>query len=358
MRIRYVCKSWFTITRNPSFVSAYRNFHRPSVRQSHLLLITWEKATKQHHLFSSEINEGDEITTPTTQHLLSLSCTSCVNYGAQSANGLICLHLSNYGGVFDNPSYPVRVLNPTTLECITLPHSSCIHPTSDVTYHFGFNPLADEYKVLQVQRLSCKGEHSWVYKIFTLGASSWRRIEEDLDVDRLAPFDSSNSYFCKGVYADGVMYWLTRDVILTFEFGDEKFRVMPLPQCSRLYCRPKLVEVSGCLSIIGLQDKEMELWILKDYRNQVWVNENTQRYVVQPPKRAEYLIPLGTIHSGELLLRSHMRKIGRTVMVHFYNRKSNILKSRQIGLPEFMFPGDSCLQPLTLFEGGSIVPLR
>ncbi|XP_061993788.1 F-box/kelch-repeat protein At3g04660-like [Rosa rugosa] len=224
----------------------------------------------------------------------------------------------------DRPDHPVRILNPTTLECITIPYSSPSYPTSYVTYHFGFNPLADEYKILQVQRLEkdYRGMSSWVYQIFTLGKSSWRQIEEDFDLNHLVPFDSHECHFRKGgLYANGVMYWLTRDMIVVFEFVREKFRVMPLPQGSRLYSRPKLFEMGGCLAIIRLQEKGLELSILKDYQDQVWVNESTT-FTVRPPKGVEYHIPLGTIHTGEeILLRPQMTRVVRKEMVHFYNRK-------------------------------------
>lgn len=198
-----------------------------------------------------------------------------------------------------------------------------------------------------------------MYQIFTLGTSSWRHIEEDFDLDHLVPYNSLECHFCKGgLYADGVMYWLTRDIMVVFEFGEEKFRVMPLPQGTRLHSRPKLVEMDGCLAIIDLQEKRMELWILKDYINRVWVNESTV-FTARPPKSVEYLITLGTIHTGEeLLLRPQMRKVSRKVMVHFYNRKSNMFKSREVTLPQSMFPGDNCLQILTIYEEGNIAPLR
>ncbi|CAB4282630.1 unnamed protein product [Prunus armeniaca] len=49
MRFRCVCKSWSSLTRDPSFVSAHQNLG--CNRNTHLLLTAWDKPTTQQHFF-------------------------------------------------------------------------------------------------------------------------------------------------------------------------------------------------------------------------------------------------------------------------------------------------------------------
>ncbi|TQD90885.1 hypothetical protein C1H46_023564 [Malus baccata] len=62
MRFKCVCKSWSSLIRNPSFADIHQSFHRNKL--TNLLLTTWDKATRQQHFLSVQINQ-DGSSTPT-----------------------------------------------------------------------------------------------------------------------------------------------------------------------------------------------------------------------------------------------------------------------------------------------------
>ncbi|CAB4282631.1 unnamed protein product [Prunus armeniaca] len=309
MRFKCVCKSWSSLTRDPSFVSAHQNLG--CNKNVHLLLIAWDKRpTTQQHFFSLQINQEGSLIPAT--HLLSLPTPQTTNeclYNAQIINGLVCLYL--YNTTVPNqtdPDHPVRIFNPSTRESIALPQAlqpaSCkavriFNPYTResialsrapasrkvyVTYDFGFSPLTNEYKVLQVQELipALRGEH-FMFKIFKLGTSSWRHIEVDCNGLRINPFTSP--FHKRSVCVNGAVHWIhgINNVILAFDIGDEKFRAIPLPKDYNCFTHhidfpiESIVEVDGCVALTG--DKELmrlnilRLGVLRDYQNQVWVKE-------------------------------------------------------------------------------------
>ncbi|XP_050109667.1 F-box protein At4g19940-like [Malus sylvestris] len=376
MRFKCVCKSWSSLVRNPSFVDAHQSFHRNKL--THLLLTTWDRATRQQHFLSAQINQ-DGTPTPAI-HLLNLPMGSDHRlYNAQSTNGLVCLYLSNNLSRHHTLAYldpPNFIFNPCTRESIILPHASPAYCTSHVTYHFGFSPLTNEYKVLQVQTFrphdSIPTDMTFMFKIFKLGTSLWRRLEIDRND---LPFEPLKCPFAvQSVCINGAMHWmhLKENVVVVFDIGDEKFRVIPLPQDYVSFIHRigypmgdamrNVVEVGGCLALIG--DKKlvrsqnmMALWILKDYENQVWIRE-----AITFPLRWRALgcpVPLRTIHNGELLLQSielHVHEAPDHVRVHVYNMESNSFRGSEIGLP-WAFLNDARLKLVVCYDD-NIVPLR
>ncbi|XP_068337260.1 putative F-box protein At5g62660 [Pyrus communis] len=376
MRFTCVCKSWSSLVRNPSFVDAHQSFHRNKL--THLLLTTWNKATRQQHFLSAQINQ-DGTPTPAI-HLLNLPMASDHRlYNVQSTNGLVCLYLSNTSSRHHTLAYldpPNFIFNPCTRESIILPHASPTYCRSHVTYHFGFSPLTNEYTVLQVQTFrphhSIPTDMTFMFKIFKLGTSLWRRLEVDRND---LPFEPLQCPFeVQSVCISGAMHWmhLKESVVVVFDIGDEKFRVIPLPQDYVCFIHRigypmgesirNVVEVGGCLALIGdktlvRSQNMMALWILKDYENQVWIRE-----AITFPLRWRALgcpVPLRTIHNGELLLQSielHVHEPPDHVRVHVYNMESKSFRGSEIGLP-WTFLNDARLKLVVGYDD-NIVPLR
>ncbi|KAI5353007.1 hypothetical protein L3X38_005899 [Prunus dulcis] len=201
------------------------------------------------------------------------------------------------------------MLNPSTRECTKLPLNEIKiegYWPGFATYHFGYSPLSNEYKVLQFLYLRSKGlgKCHVGFNIITLGTSSWRPLQVDpghLPFDALAYASVSYRRRSSGsVCLNGALHWIyeKQKVIVGFDIREETFRVMPLPQdysqvcddcddkdnyhfygsIANSYCRESavVVEVGGCLGVFvdksWKQDK-IVLWILKDYQNHVWVKE-------------------------------------------------------------------------------------
>ena len=163
----------------------------------------------------------------------------------------------------------------------------------------------------------------------------------------MLPFDPKK-YVNGGesVCVNGAIHWLTRygDSIVAFDLKDEKFRLIPLPRDYKdlnfdafRFQFERLFELGGCLALISDNATQhhftLELWILKDYNNHVWVKESIcfpfrWRKQGQP-------IPIGTIPTGEILLKPLSLDENATAWVLFYDMEGQSFKKIDItGLPE------------------------
>ncbi|PRQ37138.1 putative F-box domain-containing protein [Rosa chinensis] len=331
LRFRCVCKSWSSLILNPGFATAYRNLCSGERKRSHLLFFTCESEyQKEQRVFSVQLNQEGSQRRAT--HVLTLKQL----YQAQSTKGLVCFSLSktssSYLEVLDNR---VHIFNPSTRHVVTLPQTSRVNLTVYVAHHFGFSSLTNEHKVLQIQRY----KRGLIFNTFVLGTSTtWRQVEVDLaDL----PFDPLEFKFdTSSVSTYGAIHWLhpTLNIIVAFDMnGAERFKVVPIPDGIDLHDPlVRLDKVDGCLALIDgrKQQSYMKgLWILKDYKNHVWVKE-------------DILFPFqNDIVRGLADLRLHQ-----------YNMKTKSYRLSQILLPEWR--NDSrMLDMLTSYDEG-IVPLR
>ncbi|XP_020412258.1 F-box/kelch-repeat protein At3g06240 [Prunus persica] len=221
-------------------------------------------------------------------------------------------------------SCPVSIHNLSTRESIQLPHVKREYNTF-TTYHFGFSPLTNEYKVLQIfQRFRPKTPRKLdiQFNVFTLGTdSSWRPLQVDpghLLFDALSYAFETNVRCSASVCVNGAIHWMyeRQKMIVVFEVREETFRVVPLPQDynqefgqdNHEYKRitddygqadASIIEVGGCVGVYAdksWKQNKVVLWILKDHQNLVWVKETIS--VMQ--REAGFVEVLGTIHTGEL----------------------------------------------------------
>ncbi|XP_004298320.1 PREDICTED: F-box protein At5g62510-like [Fragaria vesca subsp. vesca] len=330
VRCRCVCKSWSDLTRHPSFLAFHRSFRCSSF--THLLFTTSsETTTAPQHFYSCKLNQeggNNNIINP-TKHLFSLPAPAfSFLAGTHSLNGLTIL-----ADEYINEK-PVYVFNPCTEEIITLTDTNFVADLS--THHLGFSAVTNEYKVLQVHWSgSSDGEDqekyvtSLMFKIFTLGTTSWRHIELNF------PFDPRRLGFAKkSVCLHGGIHWMhmNQKIIVVFDVAAERFRAnVPLPGD---FDSGDIVEAGGCVAVYGdkslIQQDIMLMWILEDYENHVWVKKT-----IIFPSGWETLrcpIPVGTIHTGELLLKPTIRD-SDDICVHLYNMESDSFRKCKIGLP-------------------------
>ncbi|CAN6692509.1 unnamed protein product [Malus baccata var. baccata] len=228
-----------------------------------------------------------------------------------------------------NPSF---VNMPIKTWSISLPHTSPASCTAHVTHHFGYSPLTNEYKVLQVQKhIPAVGDVHFMFKVFKMGTSLWRPIEVDLNDISFDPLKFP--FHRRSVCVNGTIHWMhgTHNPIVVFDIGDEKFRVIPLPEdytCfTHLVRYPvgNIVGVGGYLGLIGdrsmMKNEIMGLWILKDYEKQNW---------------SGYAVPFCIIHTDELLLQSAglSRQNPAYMKVILYNMNNESLRRSDIIFPD------------------------
>ncbi|KAL6186751.1 hypothetical protein ACLB2K_042870 [Fragaria x ananassa] len=315
MRFKCVCKFWSSsLFRDPRFVRAHRNMHKNQNRKkTHLLLSDWSTTTL--FMFSMQLkHELGFLNSPTLQADIDVLLSQNTQMTSSNSpwrdtsrsfgvNGLI--YLCN-----EDAAVPVRIFNPCTREFTTLPVSQFV-PGLQVlnTYHIGF-------------------------EIFTLGSTSksWRDVPKIGFGEEWHPIDG------KTVCVHGAIHWAVmvmkmkrQTTIVAFDVGEY---VIPLPQdwsdSERFY---NMIQVNGCLAIYENEfynrrrTTSIGIWILKDYQNQVWIEES----IVLPEERCKlgWPVPLCTIHTGELLLYCSKNEEGFSD-VHLYDMKRKSYRKTEI----------------------------
>ncbi|CAB4295342.1 unnamed protein product [Prunus armeniaca] len=356
MQCRCVCKSWSSLICSPSFVADFWNDRNKST--TNFLF------QKQNRFFSSKIEEEQQgggnnnnnrvlIPTPVAELSYLSRCEALRLYRydrVQSVHGLVCAS-SSYGG-------PVFILNPTTRESIQLPH---VKHNALVAYNFGFSPLTNEYKVLQINFRNS----DFQFNAFTLGQdSSWRPLQVDPAAGNVdLPFKIW-AVAISPVCINGAMHWIDKSEkkIVVFDVGEESFSVVPLSEdCAQDFVDyddnfPRIVEVGGCVAVyLGnrWEHNKLILWILKDYQNLVWVKETIT--TIEVPKKTIQGEVLGTIHTGELAIM--LLVVDSPLQLHLYN-----MKSKRCRIFDFVWPGFMTkpygMPLIQLVYSDSIVPLK
>ncbi|KAI5353011.1 hypothetical protein L3X38_005903 [Prunus dulcis] len=219
----------------------------------------------------------------------------------QSVHGLIC------GSSSFQPEF--FILNPSTREYIELPHAKerPVNHYAHQAYHFGFSPLTNEYKVLQVLSFRLDQGDKWdlVFNTFTLGRDSWWRPLQvdhgDLPFDALAyASDSHDKRSTASMCLNGAVYWIyeKQKMLVAFDVKEETFKALPLPE--------DYDQVGGCVGVfadMSWKHDKIVLWILNDYQNIVWVKETISLASEREDLGYQRCIEaLGTIHTGEFAL--------------------------------------------------------
>lgn len=307
--------------------------------------------------------------------------------GSQAIDRLVCIYCTT------PKFYYVYVVNPLTREQIAIPpgppqhfkQGNIIKPIkSDINFNFGYDPVGEEYKVLQMQLLEeLKCPHSVKFGrlecevlnfkllIYTLGTENWRQIhlaipESVHDENHLCSF-LENKPLC----LNGKLYWPSYDYrtscILVFEVRSEMFTTIPLPElhgpCDNRWdfyafdC--KLIEMDGCLGLLGELRERREiigLWIL---RNNAWemLHDNYLKtsFVLSSNMR-EILGTLPTTITTWLLMTNYPIKMSGYINICMLDLNSQTQQPAVAFLPNEMEDRYSRLRSLSRYVP-SIMPI-
>ncbi|KAA8532794.1 hypothetical protein F0562_032827 [Nyssa sinensis] len=313
LRFRCVSKLCRSVLRNPSFVNLHLSRSMTDRFDGFGLFVSaYNKHSSELHLLSASHCGG------ATTHLFTLPNSNSDPCVSLHLNGLFLVHRTGFSCI--NPS--IYICNPSTREIAKLPSTGPIvysPSVQHVCYNLGLDLSTNEYKVLniRVRNLRCPEKMQAECEIFTLSTNSWRKI------DPVFPFDVKGQDcfhgWCKeSLCVNGIIHWMiwSKKVIVAFDLKEEKFRVLPLPPAAIPFEEftsddfpvksntPYMIQINGLLGLIChehvLKRNSMEIWILEDYKNQVWIEER----IAFPSGWAELgrPYPCGAIHTGEILL--------------------------------------------------------
>lgn len=232
-QFKCVNKSWHAFINalfsNPAFVAKHLENMKKKMLSSRFLqfsnLMTIDSPLEQEEsentarylltLASDDNNNSDYIPTLTEDMAVLDEC-----------NGIICLEVVS--GIF--------LLNPALREIKFLPAPGLEVATC---VGFGYNSRADDYKVVIIECGKAK--------VYTLSTNSWKEINLDIEVN-------VDSDCCTSVYWNGVYYWCYWGdnglfTITSFDFGDDVFRNISLPDYLQREILECVVHYHGLIKI-------------------------------------------------------------------------------------------------------------
>lgn len=256
-RLRCVCKSWYSLIKNPLFISK----HLKNDSNTRLVVIYAKEDDTEEHSYPKEYFclFPDE-----TLEDLSLHDLSTQEPVLGSFKGLYC-GIAFIEGINNR----ITLWNIATRESITLPKYRVIIPRYTRTFRskigFGLDPKTGDYKVVLILTLWDEKRHSLcafsLVAVYTLCTNSWRNLKS---IDYTMRLSSERTYF------DGAFYWLLKlendndnYVILSFNMADEKFQEIQGPCILE-----SLLDV-----ILGIYDQSLSLLLLDtaDHCFKIWV---------------------------------------------------------------------------------------
>ncbi|TYJ16448.1 hypothetical protein E1A91_A10G254300v1 [Gossypium mustelinum] len=241
-RFNCVCKYWCSSFQTPHFIS--NNYHNNLENDNLNLLLSRRDGNTFQLYFSQLSNEKDQnYIVKQNIHLPFFKNDVPSVYGA--CHGLLCF--------LDPSKDKAAIWNPSTREFKILPPFSIQRPpyfspfeetylTLDDVYFdhaaFGFDSKTDDYKVIRFVLLTFVNSEEeyphphFMYQVelYSLRSNSWKEIP--------SPDYKPTETTLGNNYVDGICYWKTetgayldfRGLILSFDMGNEKFSILPIPE--------------------------------------------------------------------------------------------------------------------------------
>ncbi|XP_043694491.1 F-box protein At5g65850-like [Telopea speciosissima] len=240
MRFKSVCKSWFSLIKDQSFVEL--QFERSKKNQPHSSLILFNNYgpsdKKKLFLVDPEVTDKDKEDKD-EKHIWKARDIMLLEYEWKyerdpkekklnfkifgSCNGLLCM-VSRLGYGCCISIYGIFICNPITKDCLMLPV-----PTGFLIncYVIGFGvDSTGKYKVLRIFfTKKCDDYAVMNCEIITLGESSWRKVEEEFPYTYTPQCEQDEMVFMNGALYTIIMPTSSQlqPFILVFDLHDEKF---------------------------------------------------------------------------------------------------------------------------------------
>ncbi|XP_059629483.1 putative F-box protein At4g38870 isoform X1 [Cornus florida] len=290
IRARAVCKNWYTIIKNSSFVTKHFNHHTNN-NSGRLFIYRVVKNTRKciFSLFPDETLAG----TPPVHQDVVVDMPCYIRIVASPYNGILCL--------FNRPSNSFAMWNPATREFRALPVLSGNFPPNLVRCGeicgFGLDLITNDYKVVWIWNTMSvfKGTSFGPYQVavYTLSTDSWRYLDVVLPYSCI---ESPLSNTC----INGVYHWCAMNndnhpVILSFDMGTELFHeIRDIPSSRGALLAPYY---NSYLALI-LYDYSpiFDIWVMME--EGCW----TKQFTVDLP--AEFGWPLGFWKNGQLIIQN------------------------------------------------------
>ncbi|GLT38671.1 hypothetical protein SLA2020_129030 [Shorea laevis] len=317
MRFKCASKSWCSLVRNPHFMAKHRKNHVRSASDDLCILVQRRRPKTDVNILSiltfddrnnmQETRVDDDLLDKTANFEIWGVC-----------NGIICFGKDK-----------LTIANPATRETKILPESRvCLRPNDDDyrarqlrAIGFGYDPKADDYKVVRVWAHVPKNNNIHPFprraEVYTLSTDSWREIDNfriEVEIDNVAMM--VYIFYVKFLerYWNGAYYWFgaayglenTWNVIVLFDMTYEVFRCIVMPQsCQGKVCL-SLTELNGSLALVHhlWGENSFDIWTMDEFG----VNGTWTKPVRIGPLR-DMSMPFLFVKSDELLMEDNEQMV-------------------------------------------------
>lgn len=353
LRFTSVCKSWYSIIINPSFISLHLNrtlANRKSNDDKLLLRVYTNNDRKEHYfLLSDDDKFGDEY--------MEIECPIKSYFGyfriVGRCNGLIC-----FCDDYFRDAQNVIIWNPSIRKTVSLPMPYKPQRPHMFVLGFGAHPITHEYKVVRIvyekedlHRFKVPSE----VEIYTQATGKWKGVNSAPPPYCMVEFSWSQ------VFLNGAVHWIAydpsvvgafRSLIVSFDMGEEVFREVILPSALAEQ-RPTYLSVASFgESLAVLSSAQMGrgascVWVMKDFG---LVESWTKLYSVNLPGVLDRT--LGFRKNGEVLLSTTYNSL-----LSFDPGTRTIMNTGITG-SSYSFNVDTFMESLVLLKDKVVVPWR
>ncbi|KAI3803097.1 hypothetical protein L1987_31246 [Smallanthus sonchifolius] len=169
-----------------------------------------------------------------------------------SCNGILCLY-----------NQEISLCNFSIRRRLIVPRLRCLKPYVKVALGFGFDPVADDYKIVSVYPAGYELDGSNAY-IFSLKTESWSAIPSPFT--RFDHVKLQRACFFNGILHWVVVGYLTTEklsfFILTFNLSSHVFGHILLP---KTWTIRKITAIKGRLAVVSWGGGGTWIWVMKVY---------------------------------------------------------------------------------------------
>ncbi|KAF9593456.1 hypothetical protein IFM89_023273 [Coptis chinensis] len=270
-QIRYVCKQWNNIIRDPYFI-------------------------KQHSLNSEygvivQISPGDDVRFINMKggNIYEYNIDTILKGGiVATCDGLVLLQLD---GLWSLKFY---IINLTTRENLELP--LCSERPGRESYAIDYIPSRNEYKVARLLGGE-EGDSKWDLACEVLIVNGCDKLQwKSIDAPDV---DMTKCFGYRPISVNGVVYWVEypRHMVLCLDLSDDKFHQTPLPKIS--LSKGGFIGMGNYLSFLKYTAPEdLDVWVLKDFCKGEWVKQQT----ISVRSKIIECMPICSFENGDVIV--------------------------------------------------------
>ncbi|KAL7595314.1 hypothetical protein Lser_V15G29594 [Lactuca serriola] len=291
LRIRSVCKLWFSIISDPHFVKSHLSFSTSNNRYAHHRLIFSIESISVHScplydvLYDGTVN-ALELDYPLKESFDYVRIFSC-------CNGLLLIANAD-GDLF--------IWNPSNRRSNRLPCSGS--RGRPCKYEFGYDESSDDYKVVGIYYVyRGEAEYDAIVKMYSLKTGNWKRIGD---------FHNGFSMDCSVKYLNGVLHWMSIQdsgssyswTIASLDLAKETYGEILQPVYDEFRTHLKLGALREWLCVLcDYSQIRADVWVMKVYGvKDSWTKLVSIPYSTDPGWH-RFSVPLCISDDGKVLLK-------------------------------------------------------